>query len=159
LAYRFFTLSAHYRAKLNFTWEGLDSAATSLDRLRNQVYEWGDPGAVDEEYVEKFTNQVNDDLNMPRALAVTWDLARSNLPAATKKGTILLFDRILGLNLAGWQPIQEEIPDEILALVHQRQTARSEKRWADADAFRLQITQAGYEIEDTPQGARVRPRK
>jgi cysteinyl-tRNA synthetase len=159
LAYRFFTLSAHYRAKLNFAWEGLDSAATSLDRLRNQVYEWGAPGTVDEEYVGKFKNQINDDLNMPRALAVTWDLARSNLPAATKKGTILLFDRVLGLNLAGWQPLQVEIPNEILALVQQRQAARSEKRWADADVLRLQVTQAGYEIEDTPQGARVKPRK
>jgi cysteinyl-tRNA synthetase len=159
LAYRFFTLSAHYRAKLNFTWEGLDSAATSLDRLRNQVYEWGEPGMVDKDYVERFTNQVNDDLNLPRALAVTWELARSSLPVATKKATILVFDRILGLNLAGWQPVQDEIPTEILALAEQRKTARAEKRWADADALRQQITQAGYEIEDTPQGMRIKLRK
>jgi cysteinyl-tRNA synthetase len=159
LAYRFFTLNAHYRAKLNFTWDGLDSAATSLDRLRNQVYEWDDPGAVDEDYVEKFTGQVNDDLNMPRAIAVAWDLVRSNLPSSVKKGTILVFDRVLGLNLAGWHPIQDVIPQEILTLVQQRQAARTEKRWAEADALRMQVTQAGYEIEDTPQGARVKIRK
>lgn len=159
LAYRFFNMSAHYRAKLNFTWEGLDSAAVSLDRLRNQVYEWGAPGVVDESYADQFTAQINDDLNMPRALAVTWDLARSNLPAAAKKATILLFDRVLGLSLDEWQPPKEDIPVEILALVEQRQAARSEKRWSDADAFRLQITQAGYEIEDTPQGARLKMRK
>jgi cysteinyl-tRNA synthetase len=159
LAYRFFTLSAHYRAKLSFSWDGLDSAAKSLDRLRNQVYEWGTPGAVDEDYVDKFTAQVNDDLNMPRALAVAWDLARSSLPPATKKATILIFDRVLGLELSEWQPVQEEIPGEILTLAEQRQLARQEKRWADADALRVQITQAGYEIEDTPQGARIKARK
>lgn len=159
LVYRFFSLSAHYRAKLNFTWDGLDGAAVSLARLRNQVYEWGAPGSVDEDYVEKFTAQVNDDLNMPRALAVAWDLARSTLPVATKKATILIFDRVFGLDLAKWQPSQEEIPDDILALAQQRQEARTEKRWADADALRLKITQAGYEIEDTPQGARIKSRK
>jgi len=159
LVYRFFSLSAHYRAKLNFTWDGLDGAAISLARLRNQVYEWGAPSVVDEDFVEKFTAQVNDDLNMPRALAVAWDLARSTLPAATKKATILIFDRVFGLDLAKWQPSQEEIPDEILALAQQRQAARTEKRWADADALRLKITQAGYEIEDTPQGARIKSRK
>jgi cysteinyl-tRNA synthetase len=159
LAYRFFSLSAHYRAKLSFSWDGLDSAAISLDRLRHQVYEWGAPGAVDEDYVEKFTAQVNDDLNMPRALAVAWDLARSSLPPAKKKATIIQFDRILGLCLADWQPAQEDIPGEILALAEERQKARQEKRWTDADALRLQITQAGYEIEDTPQGARIKTRK
>jgi cysteinyl-tRNA synthetase len=159
LAYRFFNMSAHYRAKLNFTWDGLDSAATTLDRLRNAVYEWGAPGNVDDGYADRFTAEINEDLNMPRALAVTWDLVRSNLPDATKKATILLFDRVLGLQLAEWQPLKEEIPNEILALAQQRQVARSEKRWAEADAFRLQITQAGYEVEDTPQGPRIKTRK
>ena len=159
VAYRFFTMSAHYRAKLNFTWDGLDSAAISLDRLRNMVFEWGTPGVIDENFAEQFSSQINDDLNMPRALAVTWELARSSLPAATKKATILLYDRVLGLGLSSWQPTKEEIPDEILALAQQRQAARTEKRWGDADAFRLQITQAGYEIEDTPQGPRIKVRR
>jgi cysteinyl-tRNA synthetase len=96
---------------------------------------------------------------MPRALAVTWDLARSELDAATKKATILYFDRILGLRLEQWQRVQETIPADILALVQARQDARREKRWADADALRQQVGEAGYEIEDTPQGARVRAKK
>jgi cysteinyl-tRNA synthetase len=159
LAYRFFNMSAHYRTKLNFSWEGLDSSAKSLDRLRNLVFEWGTPGVVDEEYANQFTAQINDDLNMPRAMAVTWDLARSDLPAETKKATILLFDRVLGLGLDTWRPKTEIIPDEIMSLANQRQNARSEKRWADADAIRTQITQAGYEIEDTPQGPRLKARR
>ncbi len=159
LAYRYFCLGAHYRTKLNFTWEGLDSASVSLDRLRSMTYEWGDPGTVDEDYVEQFTQQINDDLNMPRALAVTWDLARSALPASTKKATILMFDHVLGLGLADWQPLEEVIPDEIISLVEQRTLARKEKRWADADSLRNQVLEAGYEIEDTPQGPRVKSRK
>ncbi len=159
LAYRFFCLSAHYRAKLSFGWEGMDAAAKSLDRLRTQAYEWGEPGTVNEDYVEQFTNQINDDLNMPRALAVTWELVRSDLPAATKKATLLVFDQVLGLGLADWKPAEQETPAEILALLEQRQQARKEKRWADADALRNQITAAGFEIEDTPQGPRVKARK
>ena len=93
---------------------------------------------------------------MPRALAVTWDLVKSDLPAATKKATLLEFDKVLGLGLAEWQPAAETIPADILALAHQRQQARAEKRWQDADALRNQLKAAGYEVEDTAQGPRVR---
>ncbi len=156
MAYRFFCLSALYRTKLNFTWEGLDAAARSLDRLRLATYEWGEQGAVDEDFVERFTEQVNDDLNMPRALAVTWELVKSDLPAPVKKATLLVYDRVLGLRLAGWQPPEDQVPEEVLELVEQRQQARQEKRWQEADALRSRISAAGYVLEDTPQGPRVK---
>ena len=159
LAYRLFCLSALYRAKLNFTWDGLDGAAKALDRLRAAAYEWGEPGPVDEEFIERFTAQVNDDLNMPRAVATAWDLLRSGLPNPVKKGTLLVFDRVLGLGLANWKPAEVEIPAALQALLEQRQLARKEKRWKDADALRGEIQAAGYEIEDTSQGARLKPRK
>ena len=159
MAYRFFCLSALYRAKLNFTWESLDGAATALDRLRTIAYEWGEPGNINEDYAEQFTSHINDDLNMPRALATTWDLVKSDLPAPTRKATLLLFDKVLGLRINEWQPPQEKIPQEIMQLVDQRQQARSEKRWGDADKLRQQITQAGFEVEDTPQGPRIKSRK
>ena len=159
LAYRFFCLSAHYRAKLSFNWESLEGAARALDRLRQMAYEWGQPGSVDKEYTGRFTAQINDDLNLPRAMAVVWDLAKSDLPAGTKKATLLLFDEVLGLGLAAWQPAEEVIPVEILALVEQRQQARKEKRWQDADALRQEIGEAGFEVEDTQQGPRVKSRK
>jgi cysteinyl-tRNA synthetase len=159
LAYRLFCMSAHYRTKLNFTWEGMDGAATTLNRLHTAAYELGAPGVLDEDFVGRFTDQVNDDLNLPRALAVAWDLLRSELPAPAKKATLLCFDEILGLNLGEWQPAETVVPAEIQELLEQRQTARKEKRFQDADAIRGQITQAGYEIEDTPQGPRVKPKK
>jgi cysteinyl-tRNA synthetase len=156
LAYRFFCLGAHYRTKLNFTWESLDGAATALQRLRTTAYEWGKPGVVDEEYCDRFAAQINDDLNLPRAVAVVWDLVRSDLSTATKKATLLHFDQVLGLGLATWQPAEQIVPDSILALVEQRQQARAQKHWQDADRLRDQIKAAGFELEDTPQGPRVR---
>ena len=86
LVYRFFCLSAHYRATLNFTWEGLDGAATALHRLRTAAHEWGSPGTVDVGYLDRFTEQINDDLNMPGALAAVHELIteanRREQPAA-----------------------------------------------------------------------------
>ena len=159
LAYRFFCLSAHYRAQLNFTWDSLEGAATALQRLRLAAHSWGPPDRADAKYVERFTEQINDDLNLPRAVAVTWDLVKSDLSAATKKATLLQFDRVLGLRLTKWQPTEEGVPEALKAFIQQRQQARAEKRWKDADALREQIKVAGYEIEDTPQGPRVHSRK
>ncbi len=158
LAYRFMCLGAHYRSRLNFAWEVLDGAQTALNRLRAAAQAWGEPGVVDEDYLDKFATQINDDLNMPRALAVVWDLVKSDLPDATRKATLLAFDQVLGLRLAEWKPVEEPIPDAVMALVEQRVIARKEKRWQDADALRAQVAAAGYEIEDTPQGPRVRKR-
>jgi cysteinyl-tRNA synthetase len=156
LAYRYFCMGAHYRAKLSFTWDALDGAQTALQRLRKVAYEWGASKEPDVDYLARFKEQVNNDLNMPRALALVWDLVKSDLPAPIKKATVIEFDRVLGLRLAEWQPAQEIVPQEITALVAQRETARSEKRWKDADRLRDQVRQAGYEIEDTPNGPRVR---
>lgn len=159
LVYRFFCLSAHYRSRLNFNWESLEGAATALNRLRHAAHEWGAPGQLDEGFLERFVEHINDDLNMPRALAVVWDLVKSELPPATKKATLLQYDRVLGLGLAEWKPVEDVIPEPVLVLAHQRQEARAAKRWADADALRKQVGELGYEIEDTPQGPRVRKKK
>ncbi len=156
LAYRFFCLNAHYRSKLAFTWTGLNAAATALQRLRAISYGWGTPGSIDEGYRDRFVTEINDDLNMPRALAVTWNLVKSDLPDSTKKATLLEFDRVLGLGLAGWRPPEDVIPDRVMTLIAERQQARAERDWARADTLREQIQAAGYEIEDTAEGSRVR---
>ena len=156
LAYRFFCLNAHYRSKLAFTWESMNAAATALDRLRAVSYRWDAPGSIDEGYQDRFAAEINDDLNIPRALAVTWELVKSDLPDSTKKATLWDFDRILGLGLAEWQPPEEVFPDEVIAMMAERQHARAEKDWARADALREQVREVGYEIEDTAQGPHVR---
>ncbi len=157
LVWRFACLGAHYRAKLNFSWESVAGAATALDRLRRAAHEWGPPGAADNDYLQRFTAQVNDDLNMPRALALAWELVRSDLPPAMKKATLLRFDEVFGLGLADWSPPEVAIPAEVQSLAEQRQTARDERRWAEADALRAAIREQGFDIEDTGSGFRLRP--
>ena len=159
LAYRFFCLGARYRAKLSFTWESIDGAATALNRLRSAAHGWGEPGAADEACIAQFKDRVEDDLNMPRVLALCWDLVASDLPDAVKKATLLHFDQVMGLGLAEWAPQEEEIPAAIQAMAAKRQQARADKDWAIADQMRDEIAAAGYEVEDTPDGPRVRPLK
>jgi cysteinyl-tRNA synthetase len=157
LAYRYLCLTAHYRSHLKFGWEPLDAAATALDRLRRTSSEWGPARTADEEYVARFADAVNDDLNTARGLAVTWDLVHADLPAGVKKATLLRFDDVLGLGLAEWRPAEVSVPDNVLALAKQRESARSDKRWKEADELRERIHALGFDIEDTPEGPKLKP--
>jgi cysteinyl-tRNA synthetase len=159
LAYRLFCMSASYRAKLTFSWEGLDGAARALDRLRSAAHELGTPGSVDEEFMDRFCAAVNDDMNLPVAIALAWDLLKSPLPAPVKKATLLEFDRVFGLKLGEWKPQEESVDEDMAALLEERQKARAEKRWKDADAIRDQIAAAGYEVLDTAQGPKLKRKK
>jgi cysteinyl-tRNA synthetase len=156
LAYRYLCLTAHYRTQLNFTWDALDAAAKGLDRLRNGVFALGEIGAnfaePDAGYRERFTAEINDDLNLPRALALGWEVLRGNLAAGTKKATLLDFDRVFGLGLALWSPKSESIPESIAALAAARATARASRQWAEADRLRAEIQAAGWEMEDRADG-------
>ena len=95
------------------------------------------------------------DLNTSKALAVVWEAVRSDLDSATKRATLAVFDSVLGLDLAGWAPKAAQVPQEVLDLVQARAEARREKRWADADSLRDQVTELGFVIKDTPDGATV----
>ncbi len=154
LAYRYLCLGAHYRSRLTFSWDALDGAATALERLRETVYGWGEPGVVSEAWMTAFSDQVNDDLNTTRGLAVAWDLAKSALTNADKKATLLRFDEVLGLGLGDWRPAG--VPEDVMVLVAQRDAARAARQWGEADRLRDAIAEAGYEVRDTPEGAVVR---
>ncbi len=150
LAFRYLCLTAHYRGQLNFTWDALDAAAIALDRMRNGIYALRDAGAAepDAALVLRFTNDINDDLNVPRALAVAWETLRGDLAAAVKRATLLLFDRVFGLELAAWEPKVEAVPDAVRALADARSAARKAKNWAEADRLRGELAGNGWEMED-----------
>ena len=154
LAYRYLCLTAHYRGQLNFTWDALDSAAIALDRMRNGLYALRDAGAAgpDSAMIERFGNDINDDLNVPRALALAWETLRGDLPSAVKRATLLAFDRVFGLSLAAWEPKVETIPDAVRALAEARSAARKSKNWAEADRLRGEIAASGWEMEDRADG-------
>ena len=156
LAYRYLCLTAHYRSQLNFTDDALQSAASGLARMRTLVHRLGGAGEPSDDYLMRFQAELNDDLNYPRALAVAWELLKSKLPDATKKASILRFDTALGLALATWQPRSIDVPDAVAEIIAQRELARIERRWTDADRLRMEARSLGYEIEDTAQGQQVR---
>jgi cysteinyl-tRNA synthetase len=157
LAYRYLCLTGHYRGQLNFSWDALDAAATALERMRNAVHALRTdpamrPGEPDAALLARFTGEVNDDLNVPRALAVAWEALRGDLPGAVRLATLLAFDRVFGLRLATWEPPVETVPDAVKALAEARAAARAAKNWAEADRLRAQIHAAGWEMEDRPGG-------
>ncbi len=155
LCYRYFTFTAHYRQKLNFSWDALDAAATALKNLKESTALLGEPKIGCAEYEQHFIDAVNDDLNLPQALSVVWDLIKSDYPAAAKKASLLKFDAILGLDLAHATSARidlKDLPEDIRELVAQRELLRQQKKFADADVLRKALTAKGYIIEDTPEG-------
>jgi cysteinyl-tRNA synthetase len=160
LAFRYLCLTAHYRGQLNFTWDALDAAATALERMRHGVHALRDAGAgaPDAKLVERFTAEINDDLNVPRALAVAWEALRGDLPPAVKRATLLKFDDIFGLGLAAWEPRRDEAPAEVKALAEARAAARKAKQWAEADRLRAELALAGWEMEDRVDGYALKKR-
>jgi len=170
LAYRLLCLSHQYRSHMNVTWDSLHAAQARLERLRRNVAEWRqaasshtvhgvEPSAAGEAYAATFRAAINDDLALPTALTVVWDVEKSDLPPQDKLALILDFDRVLGLRLAevpAAAPV--ELTEEERALIEQRDAARKARDWATSDRLRAELAAHGLIIEDTPQGMRWRRR-
>ncbi|WP_321844499.1 cysteine--tRNA ligase [Paraburkholderia bannensis] len=157
LAYRYLCLTAHYRSKLRFSWTSLEAAQTALNRLRHIYAGWPQGGRVDHAYAVRFDAEVNDDLNLPRALAVLWELTRSGLPPANLRATVDRFDSVLGFKLAEWQPEAADVPESIRALLVARERARAAKDWAAADEIRASLSEQGWRVEDSKDGQHLTP--
>lgn len=159
IAYRYLCLTAHYRSQLSFSWDALDAAAVGLDRMRRAVHALPDGGEPDKSFVGRFTGVVNDDLNIPKALAIAWELLRGDLAgSAAARATLLDFDRIFGLGLAAWRPPIETVPETVNALAAARAAARAGKQWAEADRLRDELQAAGWEVEDRGDGYALKRR-
>ncbi|MDP3964651.1 MAG: cysteine--tRNA ligase [bacterium] len=156
LAYRYFVLQAHYRTKLNFSWEAIEAAQSALDRLCERVSELGKPIIGCAEYEQKFLDAINDDLNTPQALAVVWDMLKSDNPPAAKQQSIQKFDRVLGLGLDNVIHRPTLIPKTVQKLVSEREEARANNEWEEADRLRDKIEKAGFDVEDTAEGSKLK---
>ncbi len=163
LALRYFYLTAHYRSPLNFTWEALAAADTAYRRMKNAVAGLMGEGAhlhkeaplggeeISETYGQRFMEAVEDDLNMPLALAVAHEMLHDGeLSPSVRLATILDFDRVLGLKLGAVE--REAVPEEVQRLAEEREAARQSKDWARADELRNAIAEAGYAVKDTDNG-------
>lgn len=163
LALRYFYLQAHYRSKQNFTWQALTAAQTTLNKLYLLYvglleHTNGNPLL---EYQNAFTASLTDDCNTPQALAVLWDMLKSDASNEDKKTTLDIFDTVLGLQLqTKAKTIHthiQNLPTEVQDIIKQRNQARVEKNWELADQLRDQLVQH-YWVEDTTSGTVVIPK-
>ena len=161
LVYKLFCYSCHYRNKLNFTWEGIDSAAKSLERLRNayQIHLHGNDelGDVDirklSDIEENFHKAINDDMNMPLAMSYVWETAKFEKKNPNVAKLLMKFDTVLGLKIDVMQESNNgEIAEEILGLLEKRKVARDQKDWKKSDEIRDLLKEKGYMVKDTKNG-------
>ena len=163
LVYKLFTYSSHYRNKLNFTWAGIEATSKSLERLKNgyKAHLDGTDETEDSkiiEYEERFHKAINDDLNMPLAMGVVWEVVRNEKKSPKLAELLLKFDTILGLKIdeeTKQDKVQDEIPEEILKLVEERNIARANKDWAKSDELRDKIQEKGFKVIDSKKGTRI----
>ena len=171
LAFRYLALGAHYRSKLNFTWESLEGAQQSLARLHEFIRTLKAAitaptlphtklGAKLEIFEGRFRRAVMDDLDTPRTLAILWEVIRDGHKNPKKYGPLRLlellydFDRVLGLQFKDVK--KEIIPKKIKALVAQREARRTAQEWKEADSLREKIASLGYTVEDAPDGPKIK---
>ncbi|MBL8006016.1 MAG: cysteine--tRNA ligase [Ignavibacteria bacterium] len=163
--YRYFLLTAHYRKKQKFSYEALEGARSGIKNLKNKISnlknsfsesESENPGLSDE-YKTRFTDKINDDLNMPEAVAVMWDMLKDeNLSSKQKLILVSDFDRIFGLGLDKTEEkMVTLVPDEIYDLIEKRKEAKKSRDFKAADEIRELIKSKGFEIKDTKEGVEI----
>ncbi len=167
LVFRYFVLGAHYRAKSNFTWEGMDAAKNGLENLYEQIFlfsqECGKTKSLSErsesaaERCEtEFKDAINDDLNMPQALAAVQKMLRSSLSAMDKLDLMEKFERVLGLGLTGRPMASSAKENEAAAQkLKKYEELRANKQFVQSDALRKEIEALGYEVRDADGGSRL----
>ena len=172
LAYRYLCLNAHYRNKLNFTWEAMKAAQVSYDRflegalvhknaqqkIKNKI----EPEVV-AAFNKDFEDAITDDLNIPKALGIAWNVVRYEIKSIELYDLLVKFDQVLGFDIIKAEEkvketkndIYDELDSEIKELVDQRQQARKDKNWKAADEIRDKLKDMGIILEDVPQGVKV----
>lgn len=153
LAFRYLCMTAHYRTQLNFDLDILNGAKNAHDRLKNIVAELKDDKKTNKKYLGEFENAINDDLDMPKALATLWEMLRDK-EAEGKLNTVNEMDKVLGLDLLKKEKIS--VPKEITKLVQERELARKKKDWKKSDELRDKIKSLGYSVDDTPEGPKIK---
>ena len=161
LAYRLFCLQSHYRKPLVFSFEALDQAAGTYNKLKKRIADIKEEGSVDEaavkEWKEKFVEAVGNDVNTSMGITLLYDVLKADLNGATKKAVIASYDEVLGLDLLKAEEKEEsgvdaELEAFVLAKIEERAAAKKEKNFALADAIRDELLQKGIVIKDTREG-------
>ncbi|MBL7086218.1 MAG: cysteine--tRNA ligase [Candidatus Cloacimonetes bacterium] len=166
MMYRYFCLGAHYRQPLTFSYEALNTAKSTYNRLVNKVIEIKSNIEHSKQNIEfiksvkiEFLSKINNDLNMPEALAVLWKTLRTDeIGNKEKYGLILEFDKVFGLDLDKVEKLYIEEAKQkvdvklVERLVKERDEARNRKEWAKSDKIRMRLVEMGIEVRDSRKG-------
>ena len=172
MVYRLFCLQSHYRKNLVFTYENLDNAKVSYDKMIARIATLKEGGDVDEaafaELKKGFTDALDNDLNTSLAITAVYNVLKAKCSDATKLALLADFDRVLSLNLleaaaavraaaeaeAKAEHAGDPEAEEIEALIAARAAAKKEKNFAEADRIRAELTSRGITLTDTSQGTK-----
>lgn len=164
LAYRLFCLQSHYRKPLTFTFENLDNAMKTYNKLKSKIASIKNEGELEtekaEEYIEKFKSALDNDLNTSLAITSVYDVLKSDLNGKTKLYLFEEFDKVLSLDLLNnnTEDISSSSTDidenEINKLVEERTKAKQEKNYALADEIRNKLNDLGITLIDTKEGTK-----
>lgn len=157
LSYRYFTYSSHYRNKLNFTWDAIKSAKNSLNKLRDMIALHKDVNKkidknIISKYEEQFLDAINDDMNMPVAISIVWEIAKEKEKSNDFYELIKKFDSVLSLDLDKNDKEDINIPEDIKLILNERKDARENKDFAKSDELRDKLKELGYIVKDTKDG-------
>ena len=155
LAFRYLTFQTHYRAKMNFTWDSLRAAQTALDKLYELAVDLPKAGVGSIDHEREFMDAVYNDLDMPKALSIMWELVRSEERSENIAATLFKMDEILGLGISDAAMSLKVIPESVLAMARERDTLRAGKSYHLADQVRAKIEKMGYIVKDGKKGTIV----
>ena len=156
LAIRYLFLQSHYRQLTNFTWEAAKASQEALNKLKeivsNLKKEINGKSIIESEIVKnnfnnEFKEAIMNDLQTAQAVAVMWEMLKSNILPQQKLDLLFDFDKIFGLKLKE-EIVEEKIPNEIIKLAEKRKIARKNKNFSKSDEIRKEIEKLGYQIED-----------
>lgn len=152
-ALRYLYMQTHYRQEMNFTFGALDAATNALENLRADMLKLKPGTEVNEVYKEKFLTALGDDLNTSAAIAVMWEMLKSEIVNEEKLPTLFFMDSVFGLNLKPYyeevgQKESEPIPQEVIDMVAERVRMRKDRQYVAADHMRNRIKKMGYDVVD-----------
>lgn len=163
LAFRFAALQVHYRKTMEYSQENLKQAQDGYISFKKQFIKLDEKDGkfkVNEALRLQFLEAINDDLNMPKALALANVVLRAKLPEAERKASLLEFDKVLGLGLNEAKSedkylVFEDLSEELKTIIMLRQKAREIKDFKQSDVLRDKINSLGYEIKDDKDGFKI----
>ena len=164
LAFRFMCLSSHYRKQLVFSFDALDQAQSTLNKLRNRISNIEDNGDIQKDKYDLYNNQfiesISNDLNISNALTTLYDLLKDNdTNGHTKLELVKSFDKVFSLNLIKEVEEDEPLTAYILEMIAKRNNAKKEKDFATADKIREELLSRGVELMDTREGTKYKINK